>query len=203
MSSFPEQIIERLKELRDQIRYYGLILGGTLIGLEIIFFFIQSNISILNILLFFVVKVGALFIVSSFIVKKIKPEFFKRGMSYPQSFSLILRLFLYGALFLGIYTFVFNQWIHPNYQSEVMENTISYFQSYVENVDIPNAQLELFEDRIEDMKEQPTATPLQAMWGQIWSYITWGIIVGLILSIFTRDKNITPFDNMPDAKQEQ
>lgn len=201
MSSVTEQIIERLKELRDQIRYYGLIMGGTLIGIELMAYFVQTHISVLNSILFFFIKITALFLVSRYIIKKIKPEFFKKGMSYSQSFSLIFRLFLYGSLFVGIYSFALNQWVNPEHQTEVINNVTTYFQSYVENAGIPDAQLEMFEERFDEMKEQAILTPLQAMWNSIWSYITWGLFVGLTLSIFTRDKDLTPFSEDINTKQ--
>ena len=182
MSSITDQIIERLKELRDQVRYYGLIMGGIFIGIELISYYIQYHPSIVGGFLLFIIKVSLLFISSRIIVKRIKPEFFKLGMSYMQSFSLIFRLFLYGALLVGIYTFVLSQWINPDYHAEVRELTTSHFQSYFENADIPEAQseaiIEALEERFETIEEIPLPTPLQAMWGQIWAYMFWGIFVG-------------------------
>lgn len=202
MSTFTEQLIERLKELRDQIRYYGIIMGATFVGIELIAYFVQTHISILNSMLFMVIKIFSLFFVSRYIIRKIKPEFFKRGMSYSQSFSLIFRLFLYGSLFVGLYAFVLNQWINPDHQIEVIENVTTYAQNQIDKADIPDAQLEMIEERFEEMREQAILSPLQAMWNSIWSYLSWGIFVGLILSIFTRDKDITPFGDEINNEQQ-
>ncbi len=190
MSSVTEQIIERLKELRDQIRHYGLIMGGAFIVIEIIQYMMLDHFSIGNSILLFLMKTGILFYVSIWIINKIKPEFFKTGMSYTQSFSLILRLFLYGSLLLGIFCYVLYRWIDPEYLSKLLSNTIEFFRNYINNAGLPDSQLDLIENYIEDFEEQPTPTPLQAMWSQMWSYITSGFFVALIVSIFTRDKNI-------------
>lgn len=195
MSSITNQIIERLKELRDQLRVYGLVMGGTLIGIELMFYYVTSHFTIGNIMLFFLIKIGLLFYVSYYIVKKLKPVFFKKGMNYSQSFSLIFRLFLYGALFAGLYTFVLNQWVNPEHQAELIQNTSSYVENIIADAGLSDTQMDMFEDRLEDLDEITLPTAQQAMWNRIWHYIVWGAFVGLILSAFTRDKDINPFSD--------
>lgn len=190
MSSITEQIIERLKELRDQIRHYGLIMGAAFIVIESIKYMMLNHLSIGNSFLLFLIKTGILFYVSTWVINKIKPNFFKTGLSYTQSFSLIMRLFLYGILLLGIFCYILYRWIDPEYLSKLLNNTTELIRNYVNNAGLPDSQLDVIENYIEDFEENPIPTPLQAMWSVMWSYITSGFFVALILSMFTRDKNI-------------
>ena len=201
MSSVPEQIIERLKELRDQIRYYGLYLGAALILVELVQFWQHNSISIGGAVFLFFFKIAVLFATCYWIIQQIKPAFFKRGMSYLQSFSLIMRLFLYATLFLGIFSFILYRWLAPNYLTEVLENSIKTIQSYMDAAQLPSAQETYIENLIEDLEDAPVPSAISAMWAQMWAYITWGIFVSLILSLFTRDKNINPFTATEDNNE--
>lgn len=200
MSSATEQIIERLKELRDQMRYYGLIMGGILVFIEILQYWQHNNMTISNGILIFVFKIVTMFVVSNAIVKRVKPEFFKRGMTYSQSFSLIFRLFIYGSLLVGLFSYVLNQWIAPDHLANVLQNSVASIKMYLETAQVPQVQVEYIEEIVEQIEESPIPTPLAAMWNQMWSYIVWGAFVGLILSIFTRDKDNASFAKNASAE---
>lgn len=193
MSSATEQVIERLKELRDQMRYYGLIMGGALVVIEIMQYWQYNHMSISGVMLIFVFKVTTMFVIANTIVKRIKPEFFKGGLTYSQSFSLIFRLFIYGSLLVGLYSFVLNKWIAPDHLSTVLENSIASIRSYIETAQVPEIQMAEIEEFMETVEKRPIPSPLSAMWNQMWLYIIWGAFIGLILSFFTRDKDIKPF----------
>ncbi len=200
MSSITDQIISRLKELRDQMRSYGLIMGAALIFIELVQFMMHNNITALSLFLIFVVKVATMFIVSYQIVKRIKSEFFTTGMSYAQAFSVNFRLFVYGSLLVGVFSFVLHRWLAPNYQAEVIENTMNYMQGYLERFDLPETQMGYIEDMVEEIEEAPVPSPLSAMWGIMWGYLVWGAIVGFILSFFTRDKDVTPYGKVENTE---
>lgn len=193
MSSITEQVIERLKELRDQMRYYGLLMGGALVLIELLQYWQHNHMSISSGMLILVFKVTTMFVIANNVVKRIKPEFFKGGLTYSQSFSLIFRLFIYGSLLVGLYSFVLNKWIAPEHLSTVLENSVASIRSYIATAQVPEMQMEYIEEIIEKVEESPIPSPLSAMWNQMWSYIVWGAFVGVILSFFTRDKDIRPF----------
>lgn len=187
-----EQLIERLKQMRDQIRYYGLILGGIFIFIDLLQFLQHNNITIIVGFLFVVLKITLLFVGASQIVKRIKKEFFTTGMTYSQSFSLIMRLFIYASLLVGIFNFVLNSWIAPDYMTETVNNTVEFIRNHIDGGNMLSVQKEYFEDFIEKIEEAPIATPLEAMWSQMWSYVCWGVFVSIILSFHFRDKDINP-----------
>ena len=193
MSSLPEQIVARLKELRDQTRYYGLIMGGALVAVELIQYWQHNTISVTSAFILLGIKIVTLFTVAYHLTKKIKGEFFKTGMSYGQSFSIIFRLFLYGSLIVGLFSFILNRWLAPEYLSEVLSHSMNTLRSYVDQAQLPTAQADYVEDIIEGFEETPTPSPLSAMWGLMWSYLFWGLFTGAIISFFTRDKDINPF----------
>lgn len=193
MSSLTEQILSRLKELRDQMRYYGLIMGGALILVELVQYMMHNNITLGNLMLLLLFKLATMFIVSKHLVERVKGEFFKTGMSYAQAFSVNFRLFLYGSLLVGLFSFVLNQWLAPNYQTEVVENTMEYMHHYIERFNIPESQQAYIEDMLEQVEEAPRPSSLSAMWGVMRGYLVWGALVGFILSFFMRDKDLTPF----------
>jgi len=199
MSTLTDQIIERLKELRDQTRYYGLIMGAALIAIELMQFWQHNSMTLLSMSIFFFVKIAILFLVSYQLVNKIKIEFFKTGMSYGQSFSIIFRLFLYGSLLVGLFSFILNKWLAPNYLSEVLAHSIEMIQAYIDKAQIPSAQIEYLDTIIEDLEDSPIPSPLDTMWSQMWSYMVWGAFTGAILSLFTRDKDIIPFTKQEDT----
>lgn len=191
MSTSEEKLIERLKEIRDQIRYFGLILGGLFILLELVQYWQHDNMTMGGTIFLFLLRLAVLFGATSYIVKHIKLNYFKTGLTYGQSFSIVFRLFLYASLIVGTFTFVLNRWIDPDYLSVLMENSISTLKGYWESVVATDAQTEYFNDLIEQMEETPSISPLQDMWNKIWSYTTWGIFVAAILSLFLRDKQTT------------
>lgn len=193
MSSFPDQIIERLKELRDRTRYYGLMMGAALILVELMQFWQHDNISIYTGFILFIFKIATLFFVAHYLVKKLKAEFYQTGMSYTQSFSIIFRLFVYGSLLVGLFSFVLNRWLAPEYISEVLSNSLATVKSYIDQAQLTSSQVDYIDEFIEELEERPTPTPLATMWNLMWSYLIWGAFVGAIVSIFTRDKDITPF----------
>ncbi|MDA3854511.1 MAG: DUF4199 domain-containing protein [Bacteroidales bacterium] len=199
MSSLTNQIIERMKELRDQTRHYGLIMGGTLITLELAQYWQHNSISIASASFLFIFKVATMFIVARYLVTKIKEEFFKTGMSYGQSFSIIFRLFLYGSLLAGLFSFILNKWLAPDYLSEVLAKSIEMLKSYIDQAQLPTAQADYVDTFIEDLEESPIPSPLTTMWSLMWSYMIWGAFVGAILSIFTRDKDINPLAQQEDT----
>lgn len=201
MSLLTEQVIAHLKALRDQTRYYGLIMGGALILIELMQYWQHDNLSFASASYLLIFKVATLFIVAYHLIKKIKVEFFKTGMSYAQSFSIIFRLFLYGALLVGLFSFILNKWLAPNYLAEVLQNSTEMIRSYLDQAQLPSAQLEYAEGFIEDMEDSPLPTPLATMWSLMWSYMIWGAFVGAILSFFTRDKDINPFAAQEDTDQ--
>ena len=199
MSSLTEQVIERLKELRDQTRYYGLIMGAALIVIELLQFVQHNSISIASASLLLIFKIATSFIVARYLLLKIKAEFFKTGMSYGQSFMIIFRLFLYGSLLVGIFSFTLNKWLAPNHLAEVLDRTVEFIKSYIDQVELPTAQVDYIDTIIEDLEDSPITTPQATMWSLMWSYMIWGAIVGAILSIFTRDKDINPFAEQVDT----
>lgn len=187
-----QKIIEQLRELRDKIRYYGLVMGGILIFIDVLQYWQHNNITIATTSFLFFFKIAILFIATYQITKRIKASFFSAGMSYAQSFSLIMRLFLYASLLTGIFNFVLNRWIAPDYMSEVLHNSISMLKGYIDQANLPSMQEEYIDEFIDKIEDSPVPTPLSAMWSQMWSYIIWGVFVGFILSFFLRDKNINP-----------
>lgn len=199
MSSLTDQIIERLKELRDQTRYYGLIMGGTLIAIEIVQYWQHNSISFSSASFLFIFKVATMFIVARYLVNKIKEEFFKTGMSYGQSFTIIFRLFLYGSLLVGLFSFILNKWLAPDYLSEVLAKSTEMIRSYIDQAQLATSQADYVESFIEDLEESAIPTPLATMWSLMWSYMIWGAFIGAILSIFTRDKDISPFAQQEDT----
>ncbi len=193
-----QQLIERLKEMRDQIRYYGLVLGGIFIAIDVLQYAIHNNLTVMMAFLFSIFKIATLFIAASQIIKRIKKAFFTTGMTYAQSFSLIIKLFLYASLLAGIFNFVLNRWLAPDYLSEVMHNTVESYRNYIDNAGLSSAQGNIIENFIETLEDSPTPTPVSAMWAQMWAYILWGLFIGFILSFFFRDKDVTPFDQIEE-----
>lgn len=198
MSSLSNQLIERLKDLRDTTRYYGLIMGAALVLIELVQFWQHNNISVFTGFIIFTFKVVTLFIVATYLVKKIKYEFYKTGMSYGQAFSIVFRLFLYASLIVGIFYFILTRWLATDYLSEVLANSVETIRSYIDDAALSSSQADYIENFIEEIEERPVPTPLAAMWSIMWSYLVWGVIVGSILSIFVRDKDITPFAQQED-----
>ena len=201
MSSLSDQIIARLKELREQMRYYGLIMGGALILIELLQFIMHNSVTLGNMFILMIIKITIMFVVSNQLVKRIKGEFFKTGMTYGQAFSVIFRLFLYASILVGIFSFVLNQWLAPNYQAEFVSNTMDYLQAYMARFSVPEAQLEYIEEMIEEIKDTPSPTPQSTMWGIMWAYLVWGAIVSFILSFSKRDKDISPFGKIENNEQ--
>lgn len=201
MSSLTDQIVERLKELRDQTRYYGLMMGAALILIELAQYWQHDRLSVTSAAFLILFKVGIMFIVARHLVLKLKAEFFKTGMSYGQSFSIIFRLFLYGSLLVGLFSFVLNKWLAPDYLSEVLANSIEMLRTYIDQAQLATAQADYIDTFIEDLEESPIPSPLATMWSLMWSYMIWGAVVGAILSIFTRDKDINPFAEQESTDQ--
>lgn len=200
MSTPAEQIIERLKELRDQIRYYGLILGGALVFIELMQFWQRNTMSIASTSFLFVIKLVTVFGATHLIIKRMKPTYFKKGLTYLQSFSLTMRLFLYASLLVGMFTFILNRWIEPEYLTIILENSVNTLRDYIAQAQLPTGQADYIESFIEEIEESPVPTPLTAMWGQMWSYIWWGVFVGLIISFFTKEKAIPQTNTSEDIQ---
>lgn len=194
MNTPNERLVQQLKEIREQIQYYGLVLGACFILIELFQYWMKDNLSMSGIMLLMLLKISTVFGATYYIVKNIKKNYFKKGITYAQCFSLILRLFLYGSLLAGIFSFVLNRWICPDYFNILLENTVTLLQSYWDTNVVTAEQTEYFNEIIEPMKEAQSPSALQSMWNQIWSYTTLGAFVGIILSFFLRDKNVPPFN---------
>lgn len=199
MSLLTDEIIERLKDLRDQTRYYGLGMGGTLVSIELVQYLHHDNITVSSAFIFLFFKIATLLFVTYKLTLKLKDEFFKTGMTYFQSLSIGFRLFLYGSMIVGIFSFILNKWIAPEYISEMLNNSTTTLQSYTEKAELTAEQGEYVNEFIEQLEGAETPTTLSSMWGLMWSYLFWGACIAAIISIFTRDKNATPFGQQQDA----
>ena len=185
-----EQILARLKELQEQMRYYGLIMGGALILTELLQYWLYDSITYSNILTFALLKILIVFFASVYLTKRIKKEFFKNGINYMQCFSIIFRLFMYGAILAGIFVFILNNWIDAEFQARTMDGLIVFLESNIEMMQLPEAQMNQIENMINTAKEAPIPTAAAVMWNKMWSYLSLGAFVAFILSFFMR--NATP-----------
>ena len=187
MSTLTEQILARLKELQEQMRHYGLIMGGALVFVELMQYWMYSDITSRGIITFTFLKIAIVFLVSIILVKRIRGEFFKRGMSYLQCFSIIFRLFIYGALFAGLFVFVLNNWIAPEFQAKTTEGMVAFLENNIQTLQLPAEQLKTIENMIDEIAEAPAISASTIMWSKMWSYITLGGFVAFILSFFLKD----------------
>lgn len=194
MSTSPEQILERLTAIRDQARYYGLILGGILIFIELLSYWQHDTLTTATILLFPVFKIVVIFMSTYHIVKRIKESIFSEGVDYKQLVTLIFRLFFYASLVVGVFTFILNRWIDPEYMSTLLDNTLNLMQTNMDSTDMLESHRQYFDSLMEELTANPTPTPIVTMWNTMWSYTMWGVFVGLVLSFFLKDKKSLPLN---------
>lgn len=194
MRPSPEQILERLTAIRDQARYYGLILGGTLIFIELLSYWQHDNLTASSIFLFSVFKIAVIFTVTYHIVKRIKETIFTEGVDYKQLVTLIFRLFFYASLVVGVFTFILNRWIDPEYMTILHDKTLNLMQTNLDSPNMLENYRDFFEEIMVDIKETPIPTPIVIMWNTMWSYTMWGVFVGLVLSFFLKDKKSLPLN---------
>lgn len=189
MSTLTEQILARLKELQNQMRHYGLLMGGALVFVELLQYLMCKNITSSSILIFSILKIIIVFTISTLLTKRVRDDFFKKGMSYLQCFSIIFRLFLYGSLFAGLFVFVLNNWIDPELQAKTTEGIIFFLENNIETLQLPAEQLSPIQNMIDEISDTPTLSASTIMWSKMWSYITLGGFVAFILSFFLKDSN--------------
>ncbi len=189
MSTLTEQILARLKELQNQMRHYGLLMGGALVFVELLQYLMYKNITSSSILIFSILKIIIVFTISTLLTKRVRDDFFKKGMSYLQCFSIIFRLFLYGSLFAGLFVFVLNNWIDPELQAKTTEGIIFFLENNIETLQLPAEQLSPIQNMIDEISDTPTLSASTIMWSKMWSYITLGGFVAFILSFFLKDSN--------------
>ncbi len=200
METISRETIERLLAMRNRLRYFGLVLGGALIFVELLKYWQRNNDSLSSVPLLFVFKAAVIFMITFQILKYLKGDFFSSGIAYGQAFSLVFRLFLYASLLVGLFSFALHRWWAPGYFSEMINTSVSMLSQLQEKAetlfalkqipqDIVQSQQKAMQGAIDTLQNTPTPTPLHAMWGTMWSYILWGSFAGFILSFFVRDKN--------------
>ena len=99
------------------------------------------------------------------------------GLTYGEGFVFMVILSVIVAFFQSIYTYVFIKWIDPSMLNQVIEQATE--EMY--NKNIPEDQIEK-SLQIMSFMFKPWFMALTAIFG----YMFWGVLLGLIMAVFTK-----------------
>jgi uncharacterized membrane protein (DUF106 family) len=97
---------------------------------------------------------------------------------------------VFSTIISSFYTLIFNMFIDPEYMNKVYESMKNWMYDYLNNMGVPDAQIEKSMDKIES--KQANYTPLKGFFQSIFSSVIVGLILSLITSAFIK-KTPNPF----------
>jgi uncharacterized membrane protein (DUF106 family) len=97
---------------------------------------------------------------------------------------------VFSTIISSFYTLIFNMFIDPEYMNKVYEAMKNWMYDFMNNMGVPDAQIEKSIDKIES--QQANYTPLKGFFSSISSSVIVGFILSLITSAFIK-KDPDPF----------
>jgi len=182
--------MEKKSSLLQFTMTYGLILGIALIIFSLALYMMDvlpSNMKL--ILLTSIVNIALMVVLVVMGSRAYRDKVLGGTITYGNAFLTGLLIVIFSSIITGFYTLIFNSIIDPEYMDKVFEATKNWTADYLNNMGLPDSQIDQSLERIE--KQQANYNALKAFFtGIAWSAV-FGVIVSLITSAFVK-KNPNP-----------
>ena len=169
---------------------YGAILGIVSIIFSIILYitgFMPYNFKriILTAIIGFTIMI--IFIVVG--TKTYRDKVLGGTISYGKALITGMLIVVFSTILGSFYNLIFNMFIDPEYTNKVFEATKSWMYDYMNNMGVPDGQIEQAIDGIEE--QQANYTPLKSFFQSLYFSVIVGFVLSLITSAFIK-KNPNP-----------
>lgn len=184
--------MEKDKSLVNNAMFYGLIFG---IILVVYTFFAQQSMLNEGVGMMRGIVQGGISLLLYFLGVVISTIHFRKSkldnfMTYRQSFLFGVLVLFFSSFIVAVYTFVYAQWINPEYTAQLYEMTVQLTLDMYERM---NVSEDIIEKAMVQLEAKGISTPTEMAMSSVWGGIIMGVIVSLITSIFTQRRNSDPF----------
>lgn len=162
---------------------YGVIVGAVLILFSLLMFLLGMHTNK------YLGYVGYVFLIAGMAwgTLEYRKKYLGGFISYGKAFTSCFLIGLYAALILGVYMYVFAQFIHPGFIQEMLD--ISRQAMYDSNANMTEEQVE----QALEISAKFMSPVMMAVWTFV-AYVIASAIIGLIAAIFLKkeDKSVSP-----------
>ena len=162
---------------------YGVIVGAVLILYSLLLFLLGMHTNK------YLGYVGYVFLIAGMVwgTLEYRKKYLGGFMSYGKAFMSCFMTGLYAGLILGVYMYVFAQFIHPGFIQEMLD--LSRQAMYESNANMTEEQVE----QALEISAKFMSPVMMAVWAFV-GYLFVSAIIGLIAAIFLKkeDKSVSP-----------
>jgi hypothetical protein len=119
-------------------------------------------------------------------------------ITYGKAFTFGFLVTVFASLLVAVYSFVYAQWINPDYGQELFEMTK---QLTLDMLDRFNAPADAVDQALAKIEENGVSTAQDFAFGAISNGLVFGVIISLITSIFIKKENKDPFAGIEDTTE--
>jgi len=177
--------MEKKSSLLQFTMTYGAILGVVSIIISLLLYisgFMPFNIKRLLLIGLISIIIMIVFIVRG--TKSYRDKVLEGSISYGQALMVGLLIVVFATILSSFYNLIFNLFIDPEYNNRLLEATKNWTYDFMNNMGVPDAQIEEQIERIE--KQQANATPMKSFFQSIYFSVIFGFILSLITSAFIK-----------------
>jgi flagellar biosynthesis protein FliQ len=173
-------------ETKAKKSFWGEALkGGTIIGLLLVLIeFITVGFSLRDAGVAWITSLLNIAIIaygSYHLTKRFSAGFVAEGFSYEKGLGFILSMMLFAGVIVGFGNYILQNFVFPDYYAAVYEQAMSMAGQMM------GGGIEM-EDMTLDMMNSVTRNPIMQVVSGVLSMLLEGIIIGLVVAIFTRRK---------------
>ncbi|MFB6319331.1 DUF4199 domain-containing protein [Saccharicrinis sp. FJH54] len=119
-------------------------------------------------------------------------------ITYGKAFTFGLLVTVFASLLVAVYSFVYAQWINPDYGKELYEMSK---QLTMDMLDRFNAPADAVDQAMAKLEESGISSPQDFAFGAVTNGIIIGTVISLITSIFVKKENKDPFAGVEDTTE--
>jgi len=160
--------------------YYGMIIGGAMIVFSLILFLLDLHMNkSVTWISYLILAAGMVWGTIEY-----RKKYSNGFLTYGKAFLSCFWIGLFAGVLASVYLYVFVQFIHPGFISEILDQT---------RASIAESRPEMTEEQIEQAVEISAkfmSAPMMAIWGTV-TYAAISAIIGLIAAIFLKKEDPT------------